>query len=73
MAEFDAELYLRLTGERDLLDHKSEDGLPGSTELGAAAHALVAVGAVPAGGPRPSWTTTTWPSRTGPVSTIVTA
>lgn len=48
MAEFDAELYLRLTGERDVLDHKSEDGPPGSAELGAAAHALVAVGAVPA-------------------------
>lgn len=49
MAEFDAELYLRLTGERALLNHGSDDGQPGETQLGAAAHALVAVGAMTAG------------------------
>lgn len=47
MAEFDAELHLRLAGERALIDRQlAEDGA-WESQLDAAAHALVAVGAVP--------------------------
>ncbi len=48
MAEFDAELYLRLTGERTLLDPDTGHGQPGEAPLGTAAHALVAVRAMTA-------------------------
>lgn len=49
MAEFNAELYLRLAGERTLLDPRTDGGPPGDAALGSAAHALVAVGAITAG------------------------
>jgi hypothetical protein len=45
-AEFDAELHLRLVGERMLLDLPDRSGPPWVTPLGAAAQALVAVGAI---------------------------
>ena len=48
MADSDAELYLRLTGERLLIDHRGDEGGPWESPLDAAAHALVAVGALPA-------------------------
>jgi hypothetical protein len=43
-AGFDAELYLRLTGERTLLDRGGNDGRPWDSPLAEAARALVAVG-----------------------------
>jgi hypothetical protein len=46
VAEFDAELHLRLAGERILVDRRG-DGV-WQTPLDAVAHALVAVGALPA-------------------------
>ena len=49
MAECDAELYLRLAGERVLLGPGPEGGAPPESRLSTAAHALVAVGAIPAG------------------------
>ncbi|MGI8448742.1 MAG: hypothetical protein ACR2MP_16495 [Streptosporangiaceae bacterium] len=49
MAECDAELYLRLAGERTLLDPRADGGPPGDAALDGAAHALVAVGAMSAG------------------------
>lgn len=49
MAQSDAELYLRLTGERALLDPAAEDGQRDDSPLSTAAHALVAVGALTAG------------------------
>ncbi|HEY7920321.1 MAG TPA: hypothetical protein VIE45_11735, partial [Streptosporangiaceae bacterium] len=49
MAQSDAELYLRLTGERALLDVAAEDGQRDDSPLSTAAHALVAVGALTAG------------------------
>ena len=49
MAQSDAELYLRLTGERTLLDPAPGEGRSDDSPLGAAAHALVAVGALTAG------------------------
>jgi hypothetical protein len=49
VAEFDAELYLRLAGERTLLDSSGDDGPAESSPLEAAGHALVAVGAITAG------------------------
>jgi len=48
VAEFDAELHLRLAGEGLLVDHPGEDGVAWESPLDAAAHALVAVGALPA-------------------------
>ena len=48
-AKFDAELYLRLTGEQALLDRGGDQGQPWDAPLDAAAHALVAVGAMTAG------------------------
>ena len=48
MAEFDAERYLRLAGERILIDHRGNDGGAWESPLDAAAHALVAVDALPA-------------------------
>ncbi len=48
VAEFDAELHLRLAGEGLLVDHQGEDGGAWESPLDAAAHALVAVGALPA-------------------------
>ena len=48
MAEFDAELHLRLAGESMLVEHRGEDGGAWESPLDAAAHALVAVGALPA-------------------------
>lgn len=48
MAEFDAELHLRLAGEGMLADHPGEDGGAWQAPLDSAAHALVAVGALPA-------------------------
>lgn len=48
VAEFDAELHLRLAGEGLLVDHPGEDGGAWESPLDAAAHALVAVGALPA-------------------------
>jgi hypothetical protein len=47
-AESDAELHLRLAGEGLLVDHPGEDGGAWESPLDAAAHALVAVGALPA-------------------------
>jgi hypothetical protein len=47
-ARFDAELYLRLTGERMLLDHGGNGGRPWDSPLAEAARALVAVGAATA-------------------------
>ena len=49
MAQSDAELYLRLTGERALLEPAADDGRPDDSPLSTAAHALVAVGALTAG------------------------
>jgi hypothetical protein len=49
VAEFDAELYLRLAGERTLLDPSGDDGPAEASPLEAAGHALVAVGAITAG------------------------
>ncbi|MGH3068175.1 MAG: hypothetical protein ACRDND_00575 [Streptosporangiaceae bacterium] len=49
MAQSDAELYLRLTGERALLDRFSDGDPSENAALDAAAHALVAVGAMMAG------------------------
>ena len=49
MAQSDAELYLRLAGERALLDPAADHGQQDDSALGAAGHALVAVGALPAG------------------------
>ncbi len=48
MAERDAELYLRLTGERALLDSGTGDGDQRSSRLDTTAHALVAVGVMAA-------------------------
>ena len=48
MAEFDAELHLRLAGERMLADHHGADGGAWESPLNAVAHALVAVGALAA-------------------------
>lgn len=45
--EFDAELYLRLAGERELL--AGDDHGLDTSPLTAAAHALAAIGAIPAG------------------------
>ncbi len=47
MAEFDAELHLRLAGERALIDRQADDSAPVESPLDAAGHALVAVGALP--------------------------
>ena len=49
MAQSDAELYLRLAGERALLDPAADHGQRDDSPLGAAGHALVAVGALTAG------------------------
>jgi hypothetical protein len=49
VVEFDAELYLRLTGERTLLDPPGDDGPFRAWPLDAAGHALVAVGAITGG------------------------
>jgi hypothetical protein len=49
VAQSDAELYLRLTGERALLEPAADDGRPDDSPLGTAGHALVAVGALTAG------------------------
>ena len=49
MAQSDAELSLRLTGERALLDPMAEHGGADTSALGTAGHALVAVGALTAG------------------------
>jgi hypothetical protein len=49
VAQSDAELYLRLTGERTLLDPAPGQGRSDDSRLGTAAHALVAVGALTAG------------------------
>lgn len=49
MAQCDAELYLRLTGERVLLAPGPEGGAPPESRLSTAAHALVAGGAITAG------------------------
>jgi hypothetical protein len=49
VAQSDAELYLRLTGERALLEPAADDGRPDDSPLSTAAHALVAVGALRAG------------------------
>ena len=46
MSGFDAELYLRLAGERGILGEGGEQHGPEGTRLAAAARALVAVGAV---------------------------
>jgi hypothetical protein len=46
MTGFDAELYLRLLGERSLLDPSHQQRAPWQSELASAAQALVAVGAV---------------------------
>ncbi|HEX3874865.1 MAG TPA: hypothetical protein VHW26_12010 [Solirubrobacteraceae bacterium] len=46
MSEFDAELYLRLVGERALLARSTRGSDPWSSPLGAAAQALVAVAAI---------------------------
>ena len=48
VAEFDAELHLRLAGEGLLADHPGEDNGAWESPLDAVAHALVAVGALPA-------------------------
>ena len=48
MAEFDAELHLRLAGEGMLVNRPGEDSGSWESPLDAAAHALVAVGALPA-------------------------
>ncbi len=48
VAGFDAELYLRLTGERFLLGPGTDDGRPWNSVMHSAAHALVAVGAITA-------------------------
>jgi hypothetical protein len=47
VAEFDAELHLRLAGERALIDRQADDSVPVESPLDAAGHALVAVGALP--------------------------
>ena len=49
MAEFDAELYLRMAGERTLLDAAGDDGPAGVSPVDVAGHVLVAVGAIVAG------------------------
>jgi hypothetical protein len=49
VAQSDAELYLRLTGERTLLDPAPGEGRSDGSRLETAAHALVAVGALTAG------------------------
>ena len=46
MTEFDAELYLRLTAERTLLDAPGGDGRSEDSPLDVAGHALVAVQAI---------------------------
>jgi hypothetical protein len=46
MNAFDAELYLRLSGERMLLDHAEQNLGPWRSELADAARALLAVGAI---------------------------
>jgi hypothetical protein len=48
VAEFDAELHLRLAGEGMLVDRPGEGSGSWESPLDAAAHALVAVGALPA-------------------------
>ena len=48
MAQSDAELYLRLTGERAVLDPAADGGQPDDSALDAAGQALVAVGALTA-------------------------
>jgi len=48
VAELDAELHLRLAGERMLLDSRDDGAGPWESPLDAAGHALVAVGALPA-------------------------
>lgn len=49
MTESAAEQYLRLAGERALLDPPGDDGPAESSPLEAAGHALVTVGAITAG------------------------
>jgi hypothetical protein len=49
VAQSDAEQYLRLAGERAVLDRAADHGQPDDSALGAAGHALVAVGALTAG------------------------
>jgi hypothetical protein len=49
VTESGAELYLRLAGERALLDPPGDDGPAESSPLEAAGHALVTVGAITAG------------------------
>ena len=49
MAEFDAELYLRVAGERTLLDAAGDDGPGGVSPVDVAGHVLVAAGAITAG------------------------
>jgi hypothetical protein len=49
VTESGAELYLRLAGERTLLDRAGADGHADDSPLDAAAHALVAVGAITVG------------------------
>jgi hypothetical protein len=46
MSAFDAELYLRLSGERMLLDHADQNRGPWRSALAEAARALLAVGAI---------------------------
>jgi len=48
VTEFDAELYLRLTAERTLLDAPGDDGRSEDSPLDVAGHALVAVQAITA-------------------------
>lgn len=48
MAGSDAELHLRLAGEQFLIDSRGDDGGVWESPLDAVAHALVAVGALPA-------------------------
>src|SRR5207237_6037412 len=48
VAEFDAELYLRLSGERMLLERGDRGGAPWESPLMEAARALIAVGAIDA-------------------------
>ena len=52
---------MRLAGERTLLDPRPDDGHADDSPLDAAGPALVAVGALPAEWPSPSWTTTPGP------------
>jgi hypothetical protein len=49
VAQSDAELYLRLAGERAVLDRSADPGRGDDSPLDAAGHALVAVGTLTAG------------------------